>query len=335
MKESKIRPQKLFNNYLELSKKDNHFFFSDHSRFIEIGCPACGNEKRTTQFVKHGFTYVQCSDCSSLYLSPRPPADMYDVYYQEAESVKFWSTHFYKETAEARRQEIYRPRARNIAKWAEQFSIKCGDNSLFVDIGAGYGIFLEEVKELGLFDQLMGIEPSPDLAQKCKKRGFKVLEKYLEKIDEKKINATFATAFEVLEHVLDPLSFLNSACDILQPGGLIMFTTLTVSGFDIQILWQHSKSVHPPHHINLLSVDGLYRLIERSGMELIDLCTPGELDVDIVRNIQNENSDIKLPRFVASIISSPTKVRDRFQNFLKENKLSSHAQVIVRRKILN
>ena len=46
MKESEIRPQKLFNQYLQLAKKDNEIFFSDHSRFTEIPCPSCGNEKQ-------------------------------------------------------------------------------------------------------------------------------------------------------------------------------------------------------------------------------------------------------------------------------------------------
>jgi hypothetical protein len=36
MKESEIRPQKLFNQYLQLAKKDNEIFFSDHSRFISL-----------------------------------------------------------------------------------------------------------------------------------------------------------------------------------------------------------------------------------------------------------------------------------------------------------
>lgn len=332
MKESDIRPRKLFNQYLELSREDISLFFSDHSRFKEIPCPACGGEKKLPGLVKHGFKYVQCSDCSSLYLSPRPPAEMYDMYYRKAESVKFWDTHFYKKTAEARRQKIYQPRAAIVAEWAKRFGVKSGDNSLFVDIGSGYGLFLEEIKYLNLFDRIKGIEPSPNLAQKCRKRGFKVLQKYLENLAGKKLDASFATAVEVLEHVVDPLTFLDSARQILRPEGLIMLTTLTVSGFDIQALWENSKSVYPPHHINMLSVDGLHRLVERSGMELIHFCTPGELDVDIVRNILRENPQIKLSRFASAIINSSENVRTNFQHFLKQNKLSSHAQVIVRRQ---
>jgi hypothetical protein len=72
-------------------------------------------------------------------------------------------------------------------------------------------------------------------------------------------------------------------------------------------------------------------LVTRSGLQLVDLSTPGELDVDIVRNIQRENPDIQLPRFIASIIDAPADVRAQFQNFLKENELSSHIRVMVTR----
>lgn len=331
MKESEIRPQKLFNRYLELSKKDNEKFFLDHSFFTKTSCPACGNEKQMPGLEKNGFTYVLCANCASLYLSPRPPAKMYDLYYREAESVKFWSTHFYKETAEARRQKIYRPRAGILRELANQYGLASANNSLFIDIGAGYGLFLEEVQNLNLFERVIGIEPSPVMAQICRERGFNVIQKYVETTDDLNIGACFATAFEVLEHVLDPLAFLSSAKRILRKGGLLMFTTLTVSGFDIQVLWEKSKSVYPPHHINLLSIEGFRILVERSGLSLVSLCTPGELDVDIVRNIYLEKSDIDIPRFVFSIIYASEKVRSNFQNFLKANNFSSHIRIVARR----
>jgi 2-polyprenyl-3-methyl-5-hydroxy-6-metoxy-1,4-benzoquinol methylase len=331
MKESEIRPQKLFNQYLQLAKKDNEIFFSDHARFTEIPCPSCGNEKQMPGLEKFGFTYVLCTDCASLYLSPRPPAEMYDLYYREAESVKFWSTHFYKETAEARRKKIYRPRAEIVTELTNQYGLDSANDSLFADIGAGYGLFLEEVEKLNLFDRVIGIEPSPKMAQVCRERGFDVIQKYVGNTEDITAGASFATAFEVLEHVLDPLAFLSSAKRILRRGGLLMFTTLTVSGFDIQVLWEKSKSVYPPHHINLLSIDGFRRLVERSGLSLVHLCTPGALDVDIVRNICIENSDVNIPRFAASIINAPEKVRTKFQSFLKANNLSSHIRIIASR----
>jgi 2-polyprenyl-3-methyl-5-hydroxy-6-metoxy-1,4-benzoquinol methylase len=331
MKESEIRPRELFNQYLELARKDIDRLFSDHSQFVTVACPGCGSRSCEQALVKLTFRYMLCSECGSLYLSPRPTAEMYETYYQGAKSVKFWSSHFFKETAEARRQAIFKPRARLVAEWLKKIETPSQSNRLFVDIGSGYAIFLQEVQRLGLFAKIMGIEPEANLAQVGRDQGFTILEKKLEAIDDGEIGADFATAFEVLEHVFSPQDFLRAARRILRPGGILMFTTLTVSGFDIQVLWEHSKSIYPPHHINLLSTLGMRELVRRSGLELVDLSTPGELDVDIVKNIKRENPEMQLPRFIASIIDAPDNVRAQFQDFLKANELSSHIRVILTR----
>jgi len=332
MKESEIRPQELFNRYLDLSRADNEKFFSDHRHFVEVSCPACDCNHYEPGLSKLEFSYRLCSDCGSLYLSPRPPLKMYDLYYRESESVRFWGTHFFKETAEARRQKMFRPRAMLVEEWAQGRGKIHGEGSLLADIGAGYGIFLEEIKRLNRFDRITGIEPAPNLARICREKGFEIIEKKIEDIQEGDVDAVFATAFEVLEHVFNPLAFLTAAGRILRPDGILVFTTLTVNGFDIQVLWQNSKSVYPPHHINLLSIEGMRRLMERSGLQIVELCTPGELDVDIVRNTHDENPAIRLPRFAASIINGSDDVRTNFQNFLKNNELSSHIRVIGRRE---
>ncbi len=80
-----------------------------------------------------------------------------------------------------------------------------------------------------------------------------------------------------------------------------------------------------------MSVAGIRRLLERSGLEVVDLSTPGELDVDIVRNTAAENREIELPRFVQQLINNPEEaVSKKFQRFLKANKLSSHLRGIIR-----
>jgi 2-polyprenyl-3-methyl-5-hydroxy-6-metoxy-1,4-benzoquinol methylase len=257
---------------------------------------------------------------------------MYAHFYRHSDSVRFWSTDFYKQTAEDRKLKIYRPRAERAVRWMRQSNISSENNKRFVDIGCGYGIFLEEMKRLDFFNQIMGIEPVTELAGICQKKGFQVFEDYLETIKKGMLNAHFATAFEVLEHVYDPQAFLAATHRVLSKHGLLMLTTLTVSGFDIQILWEKSNSVCPPHHINLLSVEGIRRLVKRCDLRLVDLRTPGELDIDIVRNAQREDPGIKIPHFINAIINSSEDVRARFQNFLKENLLSSHIQVILARE---
>jgi len=157
MKESEIRPQQLFNRYLELAQKDIEIFFSDHSRFKEVDCPGCGSEQREAGLEKFKFKYMLCSDCGSLYLSPRPSVKMYERYYRESDSVRFWSTHFFKETAEARRQKIFRPRALLVAEWAKRCGAIPDDGGLFVDIGSGYGRVLDYLGNKG-FTRVFGLE---------------------------------------------------------------------------------------------------------------------------------------------------------------------------------
>ncbi len=327
MKEADIRPQELFNRYLELSRQDIDRFFADHSQFVPVACPACDSRQAAPGLEKFGFQYVTCQECGTLYLSPRPMPAMINAYYRESESVKFWETHFFKETAEARREKMFKPRAHLAAEWADRVGINT--ESTFVDVGSGYGIFLEEVARLGHFGTVMGIEPAPNLAEVCRSKGFPIIEKPIEDVQHEDVQAAFATAFEVIEHVYNPLEFLQSVRRTLQPGGIVLLTTLTVSGFDIQVLWEHSKSVSPPHHINFMSVAGMERLVERAGLEVVELSTPGKLDVDITRNIVNENPAIIVPRFVQQLLfTCPDETREAFQRFLQEHRLSSHIRVI-------
>lgn len=325
MKENEIRPAEIFNRYLELSREDIATFFSDRRNFVPVDCPACGSSKPQPGLEKFDFVYVLCGECDSLYLSPRPEPEQLDSYYRDAKAIKFWSTHFYKETVDARREKMFRPRARLVAEILDRYAAP--QPAVFVDIGCGYGVFLDEVQKLERFDQLIGIEPNAALADVSSQRGFPVIRKVIEDVSRAELQADFATAFEVLEHVFDPLKFLGGIKQILKPGGILLFTTLTVSGFDIQLLWEQSKSVYPPHHINLISVAGMQRLVERAGFKLLDLTTPGELDVDIVSNMIKEDPSLRLPRFVSGLLRDETSRRD-FQDFLRRNKLSSHIRVI-------
>lgn len=331
MKEFEIRPKELFDEYLEVSKKDIKRFFSKHSLFVEIPCPGCKSKNSKFSFTKHNFSYRICNDCFTLFVSPRPTEEMIDSYYRESASSKFWAERFFPETAEARRKKIFQPRAKMISELIAKFKME--KPIVLADVGAGFGIFLEEVKKTGLFDEVIGIEPSFDLASCCKNKGFKVIEKPIEKIKANELGVSVICSFEVLEHLFDPEKFIMGMARILKPNGLMIFTTLSVSGLDLQVLWKHSKSISPPHHINFLSTEGLEKVIKRCGLEEIEISTPGELDIDIIRNRMKELPKLRIPMFIDYLIKNrDIKTTEHLQNFLKENRLSSHARVIARKK---
>jgi hypothetical protein len=119
---------------------------------------------------------------------------------------------------------------------------------------------------------------------------------------------------------------------VLAPGGWLILTTLTSSGFDIQTLWERSNAVAPPQHLNFLSIEGMRLLMEGAGLEIVELSTPGHLDVDIVENAFKRDPMIPIPRFLKYLFSSrDTVVRAQFQAFLRSALLSSHVRVVARR----
>lgn len=327
MREADIRPPALFSRYLGLLARDIERLFGDRSGFVDVPCVGCGAEAPAVAFEKLGFRYVTCGECASLYLSPRPSGAALRAYYAESEAVRFWSSDFYRETAEARRENILRPRARLVRDVVARDGVTPGT---FVDVGAGYGILLEEIARLGLFVQIVGVEPAVELAAVCRERGFRVIEKPVEAVGAGEVSANFVTAFEVLEHVADPAAFLVAVRGLLAPGGTLLLTTLTVSGFDIQVLWEHSNAVSPPQHINLLSVEGMRRLVERAGLALQELTTPGTLDVDIVANALAADPELPLPQFVRTLLGRGPAAQDEFQALLQRHHLSSHVQVVAR-----
>lgn len=331
MREDDIRPQALLDEFFARLKRDAERLAIQSRDFVEVPCPICEDVRRNVAFAKEGFTYCQCQACDSLYVTPRPTPEALAEYASSSEAVEFWSSHFYKQTAEARRRQIYRPRASIVAGVVRQQSLD-GPLSL-ADVGAGYGLFLQEVAALKQFSRLIAVEPDARLAPICREQGFPVVEKRMEDVVEGEIAVDFATAFEVIEHVFDPRTFLAGCARLLRPGGMLLFTTLTISGFDLQVLWEHSRSITPPQHLNFPSIRGVAKLVERAGLNVLRITTPGELDVDIVRNRLAAHPELPVPRFARSLVQADESTRAEFQSFLKAHGMSSHLHCLARKPV--
>lgn len=329
MKEDDIRPEALLNRYLELSADDATRCFSDVSR-CSIPCVGCGGSQLNPEFEKNGFAYASCSDCGSLFQTPRPPIGAFEAFYRDSASGRYWAEVFFPVVAEARRERIFKPRAERLSNLCAQKGVVI---ERIIDVGAGYGILLDELRRLHPQAHLLAIEPSAMLAQECRAKGLEVVEDIVENVKGHQVVADLVVCFEVLEHVYDPLAFVRTLSSLARPGGYVFVSTLGVDGFDIQFLWEKSNSIFPPHHINFLSVAGFQRLFERAGLENIDITTPGELDVDIVRNAGKKNPELLCnQRFFTSILADDA-LATAFQAFLSENCLSSHTWVVGRKPL--
>ena len=139
------------------------------------------------------------------------------------------------------------------------------------------------------------------------------------------------SAFNILEHMANPGDFIESAYQALAPGGLLVMTTRSGSGFDIQVLWEHAN-VFPLEHINLISVEGMRKLLNSTGFKMLEVSTPGRLDVQIVERTLQQQGEKIIPRFVAYFLKHRDQyAREKLQHFLQENLLSSYMRVVAQK----
>ena len=326
MKEHEIRPEALLKRYVKLSEEDAKSCFSQ-SQWDSLNCVACGNQEPVFQFSKSDFAYAKCELCRTLYQTPRPALSAFERFYRDSESSRYWAEVFFPAVAEVRREKIFRPRVEGVFDMVQKHGSPI---ERLVDIGAGYGIFLDEWRSNFPETELVAIEPSPSLADECRAKGLRVIESIAENVTELDGFADLVVCFEVLEHVHDPLAFVNDLKRMVRPGGYLFISTLCIDGFDLQILWDQSSQISPPHHINFFSVKGFDELFMRAGLTDVEIKTPGRLDVDIVRNAVNGNpSLLEGNRFLTRLLEDEEGAKS-FQKFLSENKLSSHAWIMGR-----
>jgi len=328
VKESDIRKADIFQKYLELSAEDAITYFAASHR-EDIPCPACESDSVEFSFEKNGFGYVICDVCGTLYQSPRPSQKDFERFYKESPSASYWAKTFFPSVAEQRRKLLFRPKVKEIAELCKRDGFS---PALVADIGAGYGLFLEEWGRKFPATKLIAIEGNPDLAEVCRSKNLEVLQCFADEATDLYGQVDLAIALEVIEHVHNPLAFCYSLKRLLREGGKVLLTGLTVNGFDIQMLWEYSKSVSPPHHINFMSILGLGHLLTRAGFSNLRIFTPGKLDVDIVLNAINEKNDIlKDQRFMSHLMRQGEETLRAFQKFLGQRQLSSHFWVFAER----
>lgn len=330
MKEEDIRPKKVFDEYLSLARSDAEIYFGK-STLLPVVCPGCGNEKGIFKFRKMGFDYEECPVCGTLYNNPRPVLQSFNDYYSDSPSVRFWATNFYKETEQSRRELLIKPKAKLCLEILQKYYDGSQSNPAIVDIGAGYGVFCEEFKKiLPKSYEMIGIEPAKALISVCRDKQIPVIPKFFEDVtveDFGNHNVVCAVSFELIEHLHSPELFIQKCSEIIPKNGLLILTTLTWDGFDLKVLADKSDSIHPPHHINFFTKKSIKILLENYGFSICEITTPGKLDVDIV---SKKSSAIK-DSFVSELISCDNEIKEMFQKFLQDARLSSHMMVVAKK----
>jgi SAM-dependent methyltransferase len=116
-----------------------------------------------------------------------------------------------------------------------------------LEVGCGTGAFLERIeRELKVRPE--GVELSSSAANAAIAKGLCVSQQDLgELINTNRASYDAVCAFQVLEHVSDPLGFLQSTIKLLKPGGKLIIAVPNMDSF-LRYATEDLPN-QPPHHI--------------------------------------------------------------------------------------
>jgi 2-polyprenyl-3-methyl-5-hydroxy-6-metoxy-1,4-benzoquinol methylase len=333
IRETDIRPDELMARQVQAQAADIAWLLERRSAFVEVRCPACDAVAPAPALEKHGFTYARCPRCETLYMNPRPSAPLLHEFYETSANYAYWNEHIFPASEEARRTKIFRPRVERLVELVERYGTR---TRTLLEVGAGFGTFCDELKARGLFDRVIGVEPTPHLAQSCRERGVEVVERPIEQVEFDEGQADVVASFETIEHLFSPRAFVERCADLLAPGGLLVLTCPSVKGFDVVVLGSAS-GVIDNEHLNYFTPRSLARLVASCGFRVSEVSTPGKLDAEIVRKraLAGEVDLDRQPFLREILIDEWERVGDAFQEFLAANQLSSHMWLVARKPEVN
>lgn len=321
-----IRPANAMTDLPVAIQHDIDWLAARHGSYVSVACPVCNSTWADERFAKFAMTIVACHDCATRYASPRPDEATLKAFYAQSMDYSYWAKHIYPASEETRRLRLFRPRARLATDLARRHGLIGGT---LLEVGAGYGIFLDEVRATGAFGRVIGVEPVPDLANRCSSMEFEMHRCAYEDAPELP-QLDMISHFEVIEHLFDPRRFLAWCHAGLRSGGLMLFTCPAVDGFE-PLIMNRQSAVFDHEHLNLFSTTSIVRILVESGFEVLSVETPGEFDVELMVMAITEGKvkEESLPAFVRRLLAP--RLRDATQKFLTAHCLSSNMRVIARR----
>lgn len=328
--EDDIRPAVLNHDKEAAYARDVERLLRRRDEFVEVPCPACGTEGGDQVWTKWTLSYLECPECGTVYISPRPSPDVVEEYYATSELYAYWNEHIFPASEDVRRERIFRPRVERVRSLCERYGIS---PSLLVEVGAGFGTFCAVAMESGLFERVLAIEPTPSLAARCRERGVDVIALPVEHvtIDEP---VDVVASFEVIEHLFDPRTFVQRCFEILRPGGLLVLSCPNARGFEVLTLGPIADTVDT-EHLNYFNPGSLAGMAASVGFDVLETSTPGVLDADIVRNkILLGAYDVTDQAFLRTVlIDRYEELGAGFQDFLQASNLSSHMWLAARKPL--
>jgi 2-polyprenyl-3-methyl-5-hydroxy-6-metoxy-1,4-benzoquinol methylase len=194
------------------------------------------------------WTFFSCRNCGFVFANPAPGQG--DI------------SKFYSALADEEYSQEEEGRGRNFACILKRLGPLAAPGASLLDVGAASGIFLSLARGAGF--RVTGIEPSASLVADAERLyGLKLFRGTVEQFPA---GETFGviTLLDVLEHVIDPGTFLAAVNALLAPGGMLVIVTPDSGSLAARIMggrWWHYRAAH----LNFFNRRSLDWLLQKNG----------------------------------------------------------------------
>lgn len=255
---------------------------------VSVACNICGSSDSAPVTVQNTCHVVRCAGCGFVYVNPRPADSAYKDLYVDYLPDRMDDPFAWK-----------RYMAEVFTRTAEMIEAARPDKGTSLDIGCGFGFFVEEMKGRGW--KASGIDISAKAVGFASSRGLDVRPGSIEEPGVAEGSLDAITMFYVLEHLPDPLASLKKVRSLLKPGGVLVIrvphTTplvrlLTVIGIK-------NNLYDPPFHLSDFSPECTRRILEKAGFtgikQVIGGATlPENIGPRLVSRVSNAAADLLL-----------------------------------------
>jgi len=144
-------------------------------------------------------------------------------------------------------------------RWEHEKALdEINKDDFVLDIGCGSGYFLS--KALDRTNNIQGLEYNDLAIQHCKEKNIPVVKSDIQDFSKNKEGVyDIVCAFQVLEHIYDVKSFIDSCIRVLKPDGKLIIGVPNNNPYLHKHDLYHTLNL-PPHHIGLWNKKSLKRL---------------------------------------------------------------------------
>ncbi len=226
-------------------------------------CYICDSPDIRYRFVIQGHSLFQCANCGYMFLNPQPSDEFLKSLYS--------SDYFLMgddDRSDRLRSEMKAATAQLYLKQLIRYYGKQQGNLL--EIGCGNGDFLLVAQQAGFSVKGIEVSESATATANAKLGEQSVLCGNIEDMDPPEGSFDICALFDVIEHVRDPIRFLNKIHKILAPTGVLFIVTPSLDSWSARLMknnWMEFKAEHL-HYFNRETVQNT---LWRSGFNNIYL----------------------------------------------------------------